>query len=123
MVERARSGRFSEADGRDAPKQLLDRWFDRDGDELVAKPALARATKFEVGDLLRMPFPKDRYDLVLCRNTVIYFEEPVRDALHGRLVGAIRPGGYLLIGATERVAEPSAIGLESVRPFLYRKAV
>ena len=123
MIERARAGRFSADDGRDVPRQLLDRWFDRDGDELVAKPALAAATTFEAGDLLRMPFPKDRYDLVLCRNTVIYFEEPVRDALHGRLVGAIRPGGYLLIGATERVADPAAIDLEPVRPFLYRKAV
>ena len=37
-----------------------------------------------------------RYDLVLCRNTVIYFTEEVRDALHARLVESLRPGGYLV---------------------------
>ena len=47
------------------------------------------------------------YDLVLCRNTVIYFNEDVRDALHGRLAASLRPGGYLVVGATERVADPA----------------
>jgi chemotaxis protein methyltransferase CheR len=78
--------------------------------------------RFETGDLLRMRFPREAYDLVLCRNTVIYFTEEVRNELHARLVGALRPGGYLVIGSTERVAEPRALGLESTRPFTYRKA-
>jgi chemotaxis protein methyltransferase CheR len=121
MVARARDGRFSDEDARSAPPELLARWFDRDADGWQAKRALTAAMRFEQGDLLRMPFPPARYDLVLCRNTVIYFNEDVRDALHARLAGAIRPGGYLLIGSTERVASPRDGGLELVRPFLYRK--
>ena len=45
---------------------------------------------------------------MLCRNTVIYFNEDVRDALHGRLATSLRPGGRLVVGATERVSEPAA---------------
>jgi chemotaxis protein methyltransferase CheR len=123
MVAQAREGRFSEEDARSAPRAQLERWFERAGDGWVARRELKAATRFETGDLLRMPFPSARYDLVLCRNTVIYFTEEVRDALHARLATSIRAGGYFLIGSTERVTRAAEIGLEVVRPFLYRKAV
>jgi len=57
----------------------------------------------------------------MCRNTVIYFNDEVRDALHARLATALRPGGYLVVGATERVAGPAGIGLVPTHPFTYRK--
>ena len=66
-------------------------------------------TSFEVGDLLRMPVQPGRYDLIMCRNTVIYFTEEVRDALHARLAAALAPGGYLVVGTSERVADPRAL--------------
>jgi chemotaxis protein methyltransferase CheR len=78
-------------------------------------------TRFEVGDLLRAQPRPAAYDLVMCRNTVIYFNDEVRDALHARLVTALRPGGYLIVGATERVSDPAAIGLAPTHPFTYRK--
>jgi chemotaxis protein methyltransferase CheR len=121
MVAKARDGRFSAEDARSAPPEALTRWFERDGDEFVARRELKALVRFEAGDLLRMPFPEGKYDLVLCRNTVIYFTEEVRDALHERLARSIRPGGYFLIGSTERVSRTAEIGLEVVRPFLYRK--
>jgi chemotaxis protein methyltransferase CheR len=121
MVARAREGRFSSEDARTAPPQLLERWFERDAAGWVARRELKAVTRFDTGDLLRMPFPSGRYDLVLCRNTVIYFNEEVRDALHARLASSIRPGGYFLIGSTERVSRPAEVGLEVVRPFLYRR--
>ena len=65
--------------------------------------------------------PAGAYDLVLCRNTVIYFNEDVRDALHARLADALRPGGVLVVGATERVTAPEAIGLQATAPFTYVK--
>ena len=58
----------------------------------------------------------------MCRNTVIYFTEEVRDALHARLADALRPGGYLVVGTTERVADPRRLGLDLAHPFIYRKS-
>jgi chemotaxis protein methyltransferase CheR len=68
-----------------------------------------------------MPLARERYDLVLCRNTVIYFTEEVRDALHARLADTLTPGGYLVVGTSERVAYPHALGLTSPFHFIYRK--
>jgi len=53
--------------------------------------------------------------------TVIYFTDEVRDALHARLVTALRPGGCLVVGATERVSDPAGIGLTATHPFTDRK--
>ena len=123
MVERARSGRFSAEDARTAPKALLQRWFvPADEGGWQAKPELMRMTRFDVGDLLRMPVQRARYDLIMCRNTVIYFTEEVRDALHARLADALAPGGYLVVGTSERVANPAALGLTSPFHFIYRKS-
>jgi chemotaxis protein methyltransferase CheR len=122
MVERAREGRFTAADARDAPLAELRAHFEAEpGGGWRASPALRKLTTFVTGDLLRTSAPKGGFDLVLCRNTVIYFNEDVRDALHARLAAGLRPGGYLVIGATERVADAASLGLKSTHPFIYRK--
>jgi chemotaxis protein methyltransferase CheR len=122
MVARAREGRFNTEDARSAPPSALERWFEPDGRGWIAKPELRELTTFETGDLLRMSLPRAHYDLVLCRNTVIYFTEDVRDELHARIADSLRPGGWFIVGATERVAKPQELGFELVRPFTYRKA-
>jgi chemotaxis protein methyltransferase CheR len=78
-------------------------------------------TRFDTADLLRDPPPAGMFDLILCRNVVIYFTEPVRDRLHGLMAAALRPGGYLMVGSSERVAAPAQFGLEDAHPCLYRK--
>jgi chemotaxis protein methyltransferase CheR len=121
MVERARRGVFTTEDARSAPPAELRRWFAEDTGGWHAKPELKRLVSFEVGDLLLSRIPRAAYDLVLCRNTVIYFNEEVRDALHARLADALRPGGVLLIGSTERVTRPQDLGLKPTHPFVYAK--
>jgi chemotaxis protein methyltransferase CheR len=122
MVERARAGVFTPEDARTAPEAVLRRWFlPADEGGWQAKPELMRMTRFDVGDLLRMPIQRARYDLIMCRNTVIYFTEEVRDALHARLADALAPGSYLVVGTSERVASPAELGLTSPFHFIYRK--
>jgi chemotaxis protein methyltransferase CheR len=113
---------FSAADARGVRPALMDRWFTSATDGgYEALPALRALCRFEVGDLLRVQPRPGAFDLVLCRNTVIYFNNEVRDALHARLAVALRPGGYLVVGASERVADPAGIGLALTHPFTYRK--
>jgi chemotaxis protein methyltransferase CheR len=123
MVARAREGAFTAEDARTSPKALLNKHFEtRPDGGWQAKPELKRMVRFETGDLLRMAVPTARYDVVFCRNTVIYFTEEVRDALHERLVKALSPGGYLVVGTSERVSDPKALGLTSPYHFIYQKS-
>jgi chemotaxis protein methyltransferase CheR len=122
MVARAKTGHFTPEDARTAPPALMKRWFvPADDGGWQAKEELRRMVSFDCGDLLRMPVAEGRFDLVMCRNTVIYFTEDVRDALHRRLVTALAPGGYLVVGTSERVANPEGLGLTSPFHFIYRK--
>jgi len=122
MIARARTGEFCSEEVRTAPAALLHRHFEPlEGGAWRASPALRSLVRFEQGDLLRMPVPRGRYDLVMCRNTLIHFNEDVRNALHARLVDALAPGGQLVIGTAERVADPRALGLTATHRFIYRK--
>ena len=120
-IERAERGEFDAEDVRDAPPNALAQFFLADGERWRPSAELRALVCFEVGDLLTLRPPAGAYDLVLCRNTVIYFNEDVRDALHARLADALRPGGVLVVGATERVTAPEAIGLQATAPFTYAK--
>lgn len=122
MVQRARLGLFSHDDARTAPPHQLSAGFEPVDGGWRAKLELRKLTRFDAGDLLQMHPRPSSFDLILCRNTVIYFCEPIRDEVHTRLAAALRPGGYLVIGSTERVSRPGDSGLISKHPFIYRKA-
>jgi chemotaxis protein methyltransferase CheR len=122
VIARAKEARFSAEDARGVDPRLLTRFFDRSETGWQAKPELRAMVRFELADLLRLDPGVETYDLIMCRNTVIYFAEPIRDALHARLARALRPGGYLVIGPTERVSDAGGMGLEPVHPFILRKA-
>jgi chemotaxis protein methyltransferase CheR len=122
MIERANAAQFSDDDARGVPVAEMERSFERVPGGWRARESLRRMTRFEFGDLLRQRPQPESQDLILCRNTVIYFAEPIRDELHARLAATLRPGGHLVVGATERVSAPGDLGLETVHPFIYRKA-
>jgi chemotaxis protein methyltransferase CheR len=122
MVARAKQGEFSEGDARTAPTAAMQRWFERTPNGWRAKSELRSMTHFEIGDLLKLrPIPSS-YELIMCRNTVIYFADQIRDELHARFAHALRPGGILVIGGTERITDAASLSLTAIHPFIYRKS-
>lgn len=97
------------------------RFFRRDGDAWEVRPEIRALVTFRRHDLLRDPFEAG-FDLVACRNVVIYFTEAAKDVLYRKLAGALRPGGILFVGATEAVPSPSQFGLETMLSGFYRRA-
>jgi chemotaxis protein methyltransferase CheR len=65
-------------------------------------PALRRMVRFRRANLLRLAEPAGHYDLVCCRNVLIYLTPAARAATLARLVAALRPGGALLLGPTDQ---------------------
>jgi chemotaxis protein methyltransferase CheR len=121
MIARAKIGDFSDADARSAPPAAMERWFERASDGWRPKQVLRSMVTFEVGDLLKLRPSASSYELIMCRNTVIYFADLIRDELHARFARALRPGGLLVIGGTERISDAPALGLTAIHPFIYRK--
>jgi len=67
----------------------------------------------------RYPF-KRRFHAIFCRNVMIYFDAPTKDALIRRFYNATEPGGYLFIGHSESL-ERNQYGYQYVMPSVYRK--
>lgn len=104
VVELARSGCYTQFQIQRglAVTQML-RWFDETPDGWQAKDALRRKVRFEVHNLLDPPPALARFDLILCRNVLLYFEGPTRAHAFERLAAALAPGGRLVLGGGETV--------------------
>ena len=76
--------------------------------------------KFEKRDLLNSNFAKN-FDLILCRNVVIYFTEDAKEVLYKKIYESLRIGGILFIGSTERINNHKAIGYNLKSSFFYER--
>lgn len=79
------------------------------------------ALRWERRDLVREPPPPGRFDLLLCRNVLIYLDTRARVAVYRKLAAALRRGGVLLLGRSEWLLDPVPLGLVLVAPHAYRK--
>jgi chemotaxis protein methyltransferase CheR len=90
-------------------------------DVVEIAPALRRRVRWERRDLAHDEPPAGRFDLVLCRNVAIYFEPAAKARLHRMLAGALAPGGALMLGRSERLSDPAALGLRRVESHVYER--
>jgi chemotaxis protein methyltransferase CheR len=104
ILEKARSGLYSQFEvQRGLPISLLVRHFEKAGDMWRASDRVRAAVKFQKANLLGDLAALGRFDVILCRNVLIYFDEETRAAALARLSGALEPDGYLILGAAETI--------------------
>ncbi|MCJ8157528.1 protein-glutamate O-methyltransferase CheR [Sphingomonas sp. LaA6.9] len=108
-VERAQTGIFSQFEiQRGLPITMMMRWFDQEGENWYARSDLKRRVQFRRHNVLEQPPMPGRFDLILCRNVLLYFPPAVRTAAFERLASAIEPDGVLMLGAGETVLGQTA---------------
>ncbi len=102
MVERARAGRFSPFEvNRGLPAPLLVNYFRRDGRDYVIADGLRKRCRFDAMNLAT-PWPVlPKFDIVFCRNVLIYFDQEVRERILTRIRSVLAPDGYLFLGPGE----------------------
>ena len=101
---RARSGRYSQFEvQRGLPIRRLMQWFDPAGEDWVAKADLVDRIRYRRLNLASDPVLPGRFDVILCRNVLLYFNAAMRARVLDALAGALRPGGMLVLGAGETV--------------------
>jgi len=83
--------------------------------------SLRTRLRWERRDLLREGAAAGRWRLILCRNLAIYLDARSKHTLHAALAGALAYDGVLMLGRSERINDPHALGLERVDPHVYRR--
>lgn len=118
-LDQANRGEFMESDLKAVPQRYKS-YFKKVGDKYQASPDLKKYLTFKKGNLLADKFDHD-FDLICCRNVVIYFSDAAKEELNKKFSGALKTGGVLFVGGTERIFNSKPIGLEASIPFFYQK--
>ena len=84
-------------------------------------PRLRDRARWERRDVVEEPAPTGGWHVVLCRNVAIYLEPAAKARLHRTLAGALLPGGILVLGRSERLGDPAALGLRRVEAHAYER--
>ena len=102
VLKQAESGRYSQLEvNRGLPVALLLKYFRRVGLEWELKEEVRRMARFRSFDLRAGMQSLGPFDVVFCRNVLIYFDPPTKRRILGEIHGSLFRGGYLLVGATE----------------------
>jgi chemotaxis protein methyltransferase CheR len=98
------------------PADLAERYFEATGPcRRVVERARRRVIVRQL-DLSAEPPPRLEYDLILCRNVVIYFDRAVQERVFQTFAGALAPGGFLVLGKVETLFGPARDRLTLVDP-------
>lgn len=122
VLARARAATYRATALDETPDILRQRYF-TGSDPWAVGPDVRARVRFLGHDLLREPPPAAPYDLITCRNVVIYFERPNQERLYHAFADALRPGGVLLLGKVETLVGTvrERFRLENIRERIYRR--
>ncbi|MHA6722910.1 CheR family methyltransferase [Sphingomonas sp. RS2018] len=103
-IARCRAGRYSQFEiQRGLPIRRMMTWFDGEGDVWTAKRELLRRIQFRVASVIGSEPVGGVFDIILCRNVMLYLPGQARAAAYANFTAALRPGGLLSLGAGESV--------------------
>jgi chemotaxis protein methyltransferase CheR len=102
ILDRAASGSYLQIEvNRGLPASLLVKYFQRAGLGWQVKSEVRKLVRFSQFDLRNNMGPLGSFDLVLCRNVLIYFDIETRKRILSGIRGVLHPGGYFLMGSSE----------------------
>ncbi|HUR92971.1 MAG TPA: protein-glutamate O-methyltransferase CheR [Gemmatimonadales bacterium] len=122
-LERARAACYRPEALGELPGAVSDAYFDTLGQEQRVIDRVRRRVHVRALDLNREPPIRHDYDLILCRNVVIYFDRATQERLFQTFADALAPGGYLVLGKVETLfgAARDRLSLVDARERIYRR--
>ena len=103
-INRAKSGIYSQFEvQRGLPVQMLVKYFKQDGSEWQISSNLRSKVQFKQFNLLENFRPFGIFDIVFCRNVLIYFDRETKADILNRIADQTAPDGYLVLGAAETI--------------------
>lgn len=120
VIARAKVGMYPERSLNEVPEEIKKKYFTSDGSFYKVSDEIKKAVTFRKQNLLADQFGGP-FDLIVCRNVLIYFTEEAKDALYHKFSGALATDGIFFVGSTEQIFTPGKYDLETEDTFFYRK--
>jgi chemotaxis protein methyltransferase CheR len=123
-LARAHEGRYPREALADVPAGLALRYFEEHGSECRVIERLRRRVVVRSSDLCVDPAPSRQYQLIVCRNVVIYFGRAMQERVFLEFANALAPGGFLVLGKVESLVGQARdrLTLLDPRERIYRRA-
>ena len=119
-IARAKTGVYSEKSVNEVPENLKQKFFNQQGDYYYICNEIKKLVTFKKHNLLADPYD-GQYDLIICRNVLIYFTEEAKNHLYQKFSSALKKDGILFVGSTEQIFNPSLYHLKTQETFFYQK--
>ncbi len=118
----AQSGRYPAAIKKNMDPYYLMQYFTRKEDEYEIKPEIKDLITFRLFNLMD-PFPfNNTFDIIFCRNVMIYFNAEIQERLVQKFNKTLTPDGLLFIGHSESLLNNKQFGFEYLQPTIYLKS-
>ena len=120
VLEKSKAGIYSQFEvQRGLPIQMLVKYFKQNGELWQINPDIRGMVQHRQLNLLQDFSQLGKFDVIFCRNVLIYFDQETKTNIFGRLARALEPDGFLVLGAAETV-----VGLtEDFKPFVDRRGL
>ena len=104
ILDKAQAGLYSQFEvQRGLPIQFLMKYFKQQGERWQIDAGIRNRVRFRVFNLLDEPASLGGFDVIYCRNVLIYFDQPTKTVVLDRLSRILAPDGYLFLGGAETV--------------------
>lgn len=120
VIARAKVGVYPERSLNEVPEDMKRKYFTKDGSFYKISDEIKKAVTFKKQNLLADSFGGP-FDLVVCRNVLIYFTEDAKDILYKKFSSSLKQDGIFFVGSTEQIFNPGLYGFETEDTFFYRK--
>ncbi len=120
VLARAKLGVYHERSLNEVPSAIKQKYFKREAEYYSVQDSIKKTVTFKKHNLLADLF-KSNFDLIVCRNVLIYFTEDAKDTLYQKFSQALKKDGILFVGSTEQIFSSAKYGLEPEDTFFYRK--
>ncbi len=112
VLDEAKAGYYDAmAVARGLPADIRDRYFEKDAshweERWQVREKIRKRVRFTHGNLLTSYAALHRFDVIFCRNVLIYFSSESKVDIIGRMANLLNPGGYLFLGASEAINQYS----------------
>lgn len=121
VIAYAKEGRYTKKSLAGLPAQYVNKYFKKEDNGMYQlSKEIMNCVEFQQHNLLADPYDTN-YDLIVCRNVLIYFTEEAKLEVFKRFHRSLRLNGYLFIGSTEQILQARAIHFEPRYSFFYKK--
>jgi chemotaxis protein methyltransferase CheR len=120
ILSRAKAGEYTQNEMKGVNNSDLSKYFSIKDDKYYIESKIKSMVTFKKHDLILDNYDSG-FDLIVCRNVVIYFNNDIKQEIYKKFSNSLKKGGLLFVGATESIYNYRDYGFEKASTFIYKK--